>query len=214
MTSSFLKYMGKFINRYALEIYTVLAMAFMVVTSFMNKLSSIQLFVVAFNFIFILHEWEENVYPGGFINLITQLIEREVDEDTKRASRIPTGVLLITLTLLPFIFDNIPLFSVSIAVFGIFECFIHIMGIKIFGLKKKYTPGMVTALCEGALGICLIVFLAVNHLGAWYHYVGGFFLFIALFMCMQKTLTLMVGMRYRDLPKLMKKQLQRMRERR
>lgn len=214
MPSSFLKYMGKFIKRYALEIYTVLAMAFMVVTSFMNKLSSIQLFVVAFNFIFILHEWEENVYPGGFINLITQLIEREVDEDTKRASRIPTGVLLITLTLLPFIFDNIPLFSVSIAVFGIFECFIHIMGIKIFGLKKKYTPGMVTALCEGALGICLIVFLAVNHLGVWYHYVGGFFLFIALFMCMQKTLTLMVGMRYRDLPKLMKKQLQRMRERR
>ena len=38
-------------------------------------------------------------------------------------------------------------------------------------------------------------------------------MFLALFMCMQKTLTLMVGMRYRDLPKLMKKQLQRMKER-
>lgn len=205
--------MGKIIKRYALEIYTVLAMAFMVVTSFMGKLSTVQLFVVAFNFIFILHEWEENVYPGGFLNLITQLIERDVNEETKRASRIPTGVLLITLTLLPFIFDSIPLFAVSISVFGIFECFIHIMGIKIFGLKKKYTPGMVTALVEGVLGICLIVWLAVNHLAAWYDYVGGFFLFIALFICMQKTLTLMVGMRYRDLPKLMKKQLQRMRER-
>ena len=33
------------------------------------------------------------------------------------------------------------------------------------------------------------------------------------FVCMQKALTLMVGMRYRDLPKLMKEQLQRMRER-
>ena len=205
--------MGKIIKRYALEIYTVLAMVFMVVTSFMGKLSTVQLFVVAFNFIFILHEWEENVYPGGFLNLITQLIERDVNEETKRASRIPTGVLLITLTLLPFIFDSIPLFAVSISVFGIFECFIHIMGIKIFGLKKKYTPGMVTALVEGVLGICLIVWLAVNHLAAWYDYVGGFFLFIALFICMQKTLTLMVGMRYRDLPKLMKKQLQRMRER-
>ena len=205
--------MGKFIKQYALEIYTVLAMAFMVVTSFIDNLSTIQLFVVVFNFIFILHEWEENVYPGGFLNLITQLIERDVNEDTKRASRIPTGILLITLTLLPFIFDTIPLFAVSIAVFGIFECFIHIMGIKIFGLKRKYTPGMVTALCEGALGICLIIYLAVNHLASWYDYVGGFFLFIAMFMCMQKTLTLMVGMRYRDLPKLMKKQLQRIRER-
>ena len=205
--------MGKFIKRYALEIYTVLGMAFMVVTSLMGHLSPIQRFVVCFNFLFILHEWEENAYPGGFLNLITQVIERDVNEETKRASRIPTGVLLITLTLLPFFFDSIPLFSVSIAVFSIFECFIHIMGIKIFGLKKNYTPGMVTALLEGSLGIALIVYLAVNHLAAWYDYVGGFFLFLALFMCMQKTLTLMVGMRYRDLPKLMKKQLQRMRER-
>ena len=205
--------MGKFIKRYALEIYTVLGMAFMVVTSLMGDLSPIQRFVVCFNFLFILHEWEENAYPGGFLNLITQVIERDVDEETKRASRIPTGVLLITLTLLPFFFDKTALFSVSIAVFSIFECFIHIMGIKIFGLKKKYTPGMVTALLEGALGIALIVYLAVNHLAAWYDYVGGFFLFLALFMCMQKTLTLMVGMRYRDLPKLMKKQLQRMKER-
>lgn len=205
--------MGKFIKRYALEIYTVLGMAFMVVTSLMGHLSPIQRFVVCFNFLFILHEWEENAYPGGFLNLITQVIERDVNEETKRASRIPTGVLLITLTLLPFFFDSIPLFSVSIAVFSIFECFIHIMGIKIFCLKKKYTPGMVTALIEGALGIALTVYLAINHLAAWYDYVGGFFLFVALFMCMQKTLTLMVGMRYRDLPKLMKKQLQRMRER-
>lgn len=205
--------MGKFIKRYALEIYTVLGMAFMVVTSLMGNLSPIQRFVVCFNFLFILHEWEENAYPGGFLNLITQVIERDVNEETKRASRIPTGILLITLTLLPFFFDKIALFSVSIAVFSIFECFIHIMGIKIFGLKKKYTPGMVTALLEGALGIALIVYLAVHHLAAWYDYVGGFFLFLALFMCMQKTLTLMVGMRYRDLPALMRKQLQRMRER-
>ena len=205
--------MGKFIKRYALEIYTVLAMAFMVVTSFMGNLSTVQLFVVCFNFLFVLHEWEENVYPGGFLNLITQLIERDVDEETRRASRIPTGVLLVTLTLLPFFFDGVALFAVAIAVFGIFECFVHIMGIKIFGLEKKYTPGMVTALCEGALGVALIVFLAVNHRAAWYDYVGGFFLFLALFVCMQKTLTLMVGMRYRDLPKLARKQLQRMRER-
>lgn len=205
--------MGKFIKRYALEIYTVLGMAFLVVTSFMNNLSAIQLFVVCFNFLFILHEWEENCYPGGFLNLITQLIERDVDDNTRRASRIPTGVLLVTLTLLPFFFDRIALFSVSIAVFGLFECFVHIMGIKIFGLKKKYTPGMVTAIVEGIVGISLIVYLAVNHLAAWYDYVGGFFLFISMFACMQKTLTLMVGIRYRDLPKMMKKQLQRMRER-
>lgn len=205
--------MGKFIRRYALEIYTVLAMLFMVVTSFMNGLSTIRLFVVVFNFLFILHEWEEGAYPGGFVDLISSLIEVDLTDDLRRASRIPTGVFLVAVTLLPFIFDSIPLFSVTIAVFGCFEGFVHVMGIKIFGLKKKYTPGMVTALMEAVVGIGLICYLAVNHLAAWYDYVGGILLFFICFASMQKTLTLMVGIRYRDMPKLIKKQIKRMRER-
>ena len=205
--------MGKFIKRYALEIYTVLAMAFMVATSFMNNLSTIRLFVVVLNFLFILHEWEEGAYPGGFINLISSLIEVKLTEDLRRASRIPTGVFLIAVTALPFIFDEIALFAVTIAVFSCFEGFIHVMGIKIFGLKKKYTPGMCTALMEAAVGIGLITYLAVNHLAIWYDYVGGFFLFLAMFMCMQKTLTLMVGIRYSDMPKLIRRQLQKARSR-
>ena len=205
--------MGKFISRYALEIYTVLAMLFMVVTSFMIVLSTIRLFVVVFNFLFILHEWEEGAYPGGFVDLISSLIEVDLTDDLRRASRIPTGVFLVAVTLLPFIFDSIPLFSVTIAVFGCFEGFVHVMGIKIFGLKKKYTPGMVTALMEAVVGIGLICYLAVNHLAAWYDYVGGILLFFICFASMQKTLTLMVGIRYRDMPKLIKKQIKRMRER-
>lgn len=205
--------MGKFIRRYALEIYTVLAMLFMVVTSFMIVLSTIRLFVVVFNFLFILHEWEEGAYPGGFVDLISSLIEVDLTDDLRRASRIPTGVFLVVVTLLPFIFDSIPLFSVTIAVFGCFEGFVHVMGIKIFGLKKKYTPGMVTALMEAVVGIGLICYLAVNHLAAWYDYVGGILLFFICFASMQKTLTLMVGIRYRDMPKLIKKQIKRMRER-
>ncbi|MBR5747207.1 MAG: HXXEE domain-containing protein [Prevotella sp.] len=205
--------MGKFIRRYALEIYTVLAMLFMVVTSFMIVLSTIRLFVVVFNFLFILHEWEEGAYPGGFVDLISSLIEVDLTDDLRRASRIPTGVFLVAVTLLPFIFDSIPLFSVTIAVFGCFEGFVHVMGIKIFGLKKKYTPGMVTALMEAVVGIGLICYLAVNHLAAWYDYVGGILLFFICFASMQKTLTLMVGIRYRDMPKLIKKQIKRMRER-
>lgn len=205
--------MGKFIRRYALEIYTVLAMLFMVVTSFMIVLSTIRLFVVVFNFLFILHEWEEGAYPGGFVDLISSLIEVDLTDDLRRASRIPTGVFLVAVTLLPFIFDSIPLFSVTIAVFGCFEGFVHVMGIKIFGLKKKYTPGMVTALMEAVVGMGLICYLAVNHLAAWYDYVGGILLFFICFASMQKTLTLMVGIRYRDMPKLIKKQIKRMRER-
>lgn len=200
--------MGKFIKHYALEIYTVLAMLFMVITSMMDGLSAVQRFVVVFNFLFILHEWEEGVYPGGFIDLISGLIERELTEDLRRASRIPTSILLISITLVPFIFDDNAMFAVSIATFGIFEGLVHTLGIKLFRLKRMYTPGMATAWLEAATGIFLLCYLANNHLASWYDYVLGIIIFFATFVTMQKTLTMMVGIRYRDMPRMLKKQLQ------
>lgn len=199
--------MANFIKHYALEIYTVLAMFFMVVTTMMDNLSTVQQFVVVFNFLFILHEWEEGFYPGGFVDLIASLIDKELTDDLRRASRIPTGVLLVVVTLVPFLFDGNPMFSVSIATFGIFEGFVHTMGIRLFRLKKRYTPGLVTALMEATLGITLLTYLAVNHMAEWYDYVFGVVLFLVAFAIMQKTLTMMVGIRYSDLPKLVKKQL-------
>ncbi len=201
--------MWKFIKHYALEIYTVLAMLFMVATSFMGDLSAIQLFVAVFNFLFVLHEWEESRYPGGFLELITSLIEKEVPEETRRASRIPTSILIFTMVLLPFFFDDVTLFAMATATFGIFEGFIHVIGIRIFRLKKRYTPGLVTAEMELTTSIFLVIYLAYNHLGTWYDYIFGPLLFFVCFAMMQKTLTLMVGIKYSDMPKLMKKQLAR-----
>lgn len=200
--------MGKFIKHYALEIYTVLAMLFMVITSMVDGLSAVQRFVVVFNFLFILHEWEEGAYPGGFIDLISGLIERELTDDLRRASRIPTSILLISITLVPFIFDDNAMFAVSIATFGIFEGLVHTLGIKLFRLKRMYTPGMATAWLEAATGIFLLWYLANNHLAFWYDYVLGIIIFFATFVTMQKTLTMMVGIRYRDMPRMLKKQLQ------
>ena len=199
--------MGKFIKHYALEIYTVLAMLFMVITSMMDGLSDVQRFVVVFNFLFILHEWEEGAYPGGFIDLISSLIGKKLNDDLRRASRIPTSILLISITLVPFIFDDTAMFAVSIATFGIFEGLVHTLGIKLFRLKRMYTPGMATAWLEAATGIFLLWYLANNHLASWYDYVLGIIIFFATFVTMQKTLTMMVGIRYRDLPRMLKSHL-------
>lgn len=200
--------MFKFIKHYALEIYTVLAMLFMVITSMRDDLSDVQRFVVVFNFLFILHEWEEGAYPGGFIDLISGLIERKLTDDLRRASRIPTSILLISITLVPFIFDDTAMFAVSIATFGIFEGLVHTLGIRLFRLKRRYTPGMATAWVEAAVGISLLWYLTSNHLASWYDYVLGIIIFFAAFVTMQKTLTMMVGIRYRDMPRMLKKQLQ------
>lgn len=199
-------------KHFALEIYTIIAMLLItLVAMFVDGLTVIQQFVVGMSFIFILHEWEENKYPGGFLDLITQIIQRKVDDETARASRLVTAVLIYVLTIVPFFWgDRFPMFAVAVAIFCIFEGFIHIFGIRIFRLKRFYTPGMVTAELEALMGIALIVYLAVNHLGAWYDYVCGPFLFLACFACMQRTLMSMVGgLHYSDMPKLIKAQLQK-----
>ena len=194
-------------KHYALEIYTVIAMLLIVLVAIcMPELTVIQKFVVFLSFIYILHEWEEGHYPGGFLDLITQMLQRDIDDETKRGSRLITGVFLLTMTVVPFFFgDAIPMFVVAMATFSLFEGFIHIFGIRIFRLKKFYTPGMVTAEIELISGIGIITYVAANHLGAWYDYTFGPFVFIACFALMQRGLMAMIGLRYKDMFAIMKK---------
>ena len=202
--------MWRFAKRYALEIYTVIAMLLIVgVAIFMGELTVIQKFVVFLSFIFILHEWEEGHYPGGFLDLISQhVLQMDVDKETKLGSRLITGVFLFVMTVVPFIWgDAIPLLVVTLAVFSIFEGCVHIAGIKLFKLSKPYTPGMVTAEIELITGIALIAYLAANHLAAWYDYAFAPIVFIACFAVMQRSLMGMIGLRYKDMFAIMKKRL-------
>ena len=66
--------MKRFIKYYALEIYTVLALSFIVTTAVIGNLSTVQKLVVVDALLFVLHEWEEGHYPGGFIKLISGLV--------------------------------------------------------------------------------------------------------------------------------------------
>lgn len=201
--------MIKFIKHYALEIYTVLAMAFIVYTAMLGELSFIQNLVVFDAFLFILHEWEEGHYPGGFVNMITELIGVEVSEETKRASRIPAGILLLMLSIIPFVFDNVPLVTMAVATFGIIEGFVHTIGIRLFHTKRFYTPGMVTAWLELVVSGLMIAYLVANHLGQWYDYLFGPIIMFLCFGTLQKTMTLMVGINYGDMPKMIRRQWKR-----
>ena len=198
--------MKRFIKYYALEIYTVLALSFIVATAVIGNLSTVQKLVVVDALSFVLHEWEEGHYPGGFIKLISGLVGIRVDEDMSRASRIPAGILLLTLSIVPFVFDTTPLIIVAVATFGFIECFVHTMGIRLFHMKRFYTPGMVTAWLEFVVSVMMITYLAVNDIARWYDYVFGPLLMIVCFGLLQKTMTLMVGIRYSDMPKMIRRQ--------
>ena len=202
--------MGKFIKHYALEIYTVIAMLLItLVAMFMDNLTVIQQAAVWASFLCILHEWEEGRYPGGFLDLIQKnVLQMEVDKETALGSRLITGVFIFVITIVPFFFgDKIPMFAVAMATFFIFEGCVHAAGIKLFKLEKPYTPGLVTAEIELVTGIALIVYLAVNHLGAWYDYTFGPFVFLACFAIMQRSLMAMIGLRYKDMFAIVRKRL-------
>lgn len=201
--------MKRFIKYYALEIYTVLALSFIVATAVIGNLSTVQKLVVVDALLFVLHEWEEGHYPGGFIKLISGLVGIKVDDEMSRASRIPAGILLLTLSIVPFVFDTTPLIIVAVATFGFIECFVHTMGIRLFRMKRFYTPGMVTAWLEFAVSVMMITYLAVNDIARWYDYVFGPLLMIVCFGLLQKTMTLMVGIRYSDMPKMIRTQWMR-----
>ena len=201
--------MKRFIKYYALEIYTVLALSFIVAAAVIGNLSTVQKLVVVDALLFVLHEWEEGHYPGGFIKLLSGLVGIKVDDEMSRASRIPAGILLLTLSIVPFVFDTTPLIIVAVATFGFIECFVHTMGIRLFRMKRFYTPGMVTAWLEFAVSVMMITYLAVNDIARWYDYVFGPLLMIVCFGLLQKTMTLMVGIRYSDMPKMIRTQWMR-----
>lgn len=201
--------MMKFIKHYSLEIYTVISMALIVVAALIGSLSFIQKMIVIDAFLFILHEWEESRYPGGFADMVSNLIQKDVDMETKLASRLPAGIFLLILTVIPFVFYEAPMIIMAVVTFGIIEGVVHTVGIRLFGRKHFYTPGMITAWLEFAVSMVLIVYLWVNRIGNWYDYVFGPLIMIAMFACLQKTMTLMVGVNYSDMPKYIKAQWNR-----
>lgn len=198
--------MWKFIKHYALEIYTVISMSLIVGAAMMSELSFVQKMVVIDTFLFILHEWEEGHYPGGFINMVASLVRVNISDELKRVSRLPCGIFLLLLSVIPFIYDRYPMVTMIVATFGIIEGVVHTVGIRLFRVRGFYTPGMVTAWLEMLVSVILISYLAINHLGHWYDYVFGPLIMIIFFGCLQKTMTLLVGIRYSDMPKYLRRQ--------
>lgn len=198
--------MTKFIKSYALEIYTVISMAALVVAGLVGDLSVIQKFVLVFIFLFVLHEWEEMHYPGGFADLIAKMLGFELTADIKKASRIPTSILLLTFTLMPLILHKYPLAILPLAFLGLFEGVIHILAIKLFKCPKFYSPGLVTAEIQAIVSIILFSYLIKSHLITCTDLIVGLVIMVACFVIMQRALVSMVGYKYADLPKMIKKQ--------
>ena len=96
--------------------------------------------------------------------------------------------------------------TMIVATFGIIEGFVHTMGIRLFRTKHFYTPGAATAWLELLVSGLMIAHLVTNNLAQWQDYVFGPIIMFICFGMLQKTMTLMVGINYSDMPKMVKRQ--------
>ena len=138
--------MKKFLIKYNLEMLTTLMFTFVTASAIFNETPSItQKMLLAYVFLFTLHEWEENRFPGGFVKIMEGMIGKKFSDDAKELSHIPVIILLLLIHIIPYLFNSVFFLTLIPVFLGIFEGFVHTMGVKLSKAKKFYTPGMVTA---------------------------------------------------------------------
>jgi len=200
--------MKRYIKLYALEIYTAISVICIAVALFVGELSVNQKILLAYAAVFVLHEWEEGRFPGDLADLIgKKLLHRELTEETKKGTRIPAGILLLAMLIVPFCFDEYAFLVLIPVCLGIFEGFAHIMFIIMLGIKKPYSPGMVTAEIELVMSIIVCIFFGISGFTSIGDYVLGFVLMFVCYFILQRSIFALLGIPYRELPKIAKRRI-------
>lgn len=202
--------MKSFFKNYNLEFLSAFMFATTVIAAVLvPELSASRKILLVFMFLFTLHEWEENRFPGGFERIMEGMIGRQFDVESKKMSHIPVMILLIAIHIIPFAFDNVVMLVLIPVCLALFEGFVHTMGVKLSGAKKFYTPGMVTAYCMAAFAIFAIVYLNAHNITNGTDYLPAALCTWLCFAVMQNRVLAINGIRYRDLLGIIKSKIKK-----
>jgi len=201
------------IKYYSQEIYTVITLLFLTLSAIFITPDAVQKLVLAYAFLFLLHEWEEGVYPGGFVDMMMGEIIHTgfLSTEQQRESRIYIDLLLLVLTFLPFFAHSRPWLVLPCVYLGLLEGFVHTASIKIFKLNRFYTPGMVTAVCQFVFSAVVLVWIIRAQMILPWQYLAAFLLLVCLFVCAQSQVAATNGMKYREMPKMIRANLKAVR---
>lgn len=199
--------MKNFIRKYNLELLTAFMVVVIAITICLPSMSMVRKVLAVYMFLFILHEWEETRFPGGFADLMTKFFGISTSREKLEWAHVPVAVLLVVILLIPYLFDSIAMLTLIPAFLGILEGVIHIVGIKLHKMTKPYTPGMVTALCLFAVSVWVFWTFATMHLVSGSDFLLGAVCMFLAFVCMQRTVIAIYGLHYSDLIKFAKKKL-------
>lgn len=202
-----------FIRYYSEEIYSVITLFFLTLSAiFVTPAYLTQQLALAYALAFLLHEWEENVYPGGFVDMMVGEVMHAgvtVTTEGKKTSMIYVDVLILVYVLVPYFFPEHLWLIMPALYLGFLEGFVHTASIRIFKLNRRYTPGMVTAICMFALSVFALVLVIQSGAVAGWQYAVGALLLIATFIPIQSQVVRTNGMKYKDLPKMIRANLRR-----
>ncbi|MBQ8562385.1 MAG: HXXEE domain-containing protein [Firmicutes bacterium] len=199
--------MISFLKKYNIELLSVIMFAVTVLTVFLPEPSITRKFLTVYIMLYVLHVWEENRYPGGFTKIMEKIIGKTFTEDAKAMSHIPVFILLLAILLIPYALDSVAVLFLIPVFLGIFEGFVHTMGVKASKAEKFYTPGMVTAYCLLAFSAFVIYYLASHGMASGKEFALGFVCMFASFACMQNRVLAINGVKYKDMLQAMKSRL-------
>jgi hypothetical protein len=135
--------MGKFILRNNLYLMTALAV---LVAAFIiwhwESIPVLQRMVGLFFVALVMHLWEEQRIPGGFVELITEHLHFTAD---RHFGEIITIAYVLVIAFVPLFFPHVAFLAMATMMLGIMEAVMHIAMIRMFKLPYFYSPGLATA---------------------------------------------------------------------
>lgn len=197
-----------FLRKSSLVILTVYAACSAIVAAFTwNGLLLTQKCAAAMVVIACLHEWEEQRFPGGFLELMAENMGLSVTSEQQASMLAKPDFMVGMLTFLGFAVRGAPLFACAVILFGLLEGIVHLAGIKLMGLKRPYSPGLVTAELWAAASIASIVLLVRQGTVGPADWAWGFVWLVVCFAAMEIAVWKAAGISPREVPERMKARL-------
>ena len=188
-------------NKYSLHCLTAYSILLLVIGVIMwNSLAVIQKIIIIATCIVTLHEWEEQRFPGGFFDVMFGIWQIDISNIDLHDMYAKPDIYIFAITFSALIFSNILFFSCAVLLLGVFEGFIHIMGIKLAKLEKPYTPGMITGEFFAVFSILCIIFLIESGITVLMDWIFGFIWLFVTFLIMEFFVWRTAGINPKEFP--------------
>ena len=188
-------------NKYSLYCLTAYAILLLVIAMVMwNSLLIIQKIIIIATCIVTLHEWEEQRFPGGFFEVMSKIWQLDLSNIDLHDMYAKPDIFIFAITCLALIFPNTLFLSCAVLLLGVFEGFIHIMGIKLAKLERPYTPGMITGEFYAVFSIFCIIFLFESGITVLMDWIFGFIWLFLSFLIMEFFVWRTAGISLKEFP--------------